>query len=306
MSTETAMILGLGVTLVTAIATIISFIRDVRPDVRVLRGELHRVLQGEIYIEAIFRLRWKDVLRYVTAFLVDVVFLIIWLLLQRLVGELIINKWQVTGIDKWVLPAFQILFGVSTLLPVVVYVYVDLCTTLVDADHLRQPEGFSLDMIAVPLLGSAVIIASWRAGISAYFSLLMRRIIADMPAHMKQAIMATLLAIGCCIILLLVFWARHLPPYWLRLLILTGAFIVFSLLGYKLAAVVERSMRLHRAPALARYGAPIMIAIIFLCVISVSANALLPNRPLASLLPWSKPTPTPSVFWGGGGGGGDR
>jgi hypothetical protein len=52
----------------------------------------------------------------------------------------VIANLQLSGIDKWVLSAFQLLFAVSTLAPVVVYIYVDIRVMLLRAQGKIRHE----------------------------------------------------------------------------------------------------------------------------------------------------------------------
>jgi hypothetical protein len=63
---------------------------------------------------------------WVATSLIDSVFLAMWVAIQWLVNEKIIANLQLSGIDQWVLLAFQILFAFSTLAPVATYIYVDI------------------------------------------------------------------------------------------------------------------------------------------------------------------------------------
>ena len=63
-------------------------------------------------------------LRWIISGVIDSVFLIIWVVSQWGTNSIISNL-GLSGIDEWVLITFQILFAVSTLAPVIVYIYVD-------------------------------------------------------------------------------------------------------------------------------------------------------------------------------------
>jgi ABC-type transport system involved in Fe-S cluster assembly fused permease/ATPase subunit len=73
-------------------------------------------------------------LRWIISGVMDSVFLIIWVVTQWATNN-IINNLNLSGIDKWVLITFQILFAVSTLAPVIVYIYVDIRIMILRAQH---------------------------------------------------------------------------------------------------------------------------------------------------------------------------
>ena len=58
--------------------------------------------------------------------LVDAVFLSLWMVVQWFVDTQVISRLALAGIDKWVCNALQVVLGVSTLGPVVIYVIQDL------------------------------------------------------------------------------------------------------------------------------------------------------------------------------------
>jgi hypothetical protein len=64
-------------------------------------------------------------LRWIISGVIDSVFLIIWVVTQWGTNNIISNL-SLSGVDKWVLITFQILFSISTLAPVIVYIYVDI------------------------------------------------------------------------------------------------------------------------------------------------------------------------------------
>lgn len=52
----------------------------------------------------------------------------------------------VNGIDKWVLSTFQIIFAVTTLLPILIYIYVDTLTMIYRArKRIRNERERSLN-----------------------------------------------------------------------------------------------------------------------------------------------------------------
>ena len=90
---------------------------------------------------------WKDLFRELKVFtiwavsgLIDSSFLALWVFVQWLVDQKVITKFQLSGTDQWVFSAFQILFAVSTLAPVVIYIYVDLRVMLIHAQKRIKHE----------------------------------------------------------------------------------------------------------------------------------------------------------------------
>jgi hypothetical protein len=75
---------------------------------------------------------WKEFRSELTTFakwflsgLIDSVFLVLWVFVQWGTQRLITNL-ALFGIDVWVFSLFQILFAVSTVAPVVLYIYADI------------------------------------------------------------------------------------------------------------------------------------------------------------------------------------
>jgi len=57
--------------------------------------------------------------------LIDSLFLVLWVVVHYFVG-LFIERIELSGIDKWVLEAFRIIFSLSTLIPVILFFYEDI------------------------------------------------------------------------------------------------------------------------------------------------------------------------------------
>ena len=89
---------------------------------------------------------WKDLETELKVFakwtisgLIDATFLVIWVFVQWLVSKVVVNL-QLSGIDIWTLSTFQLLFAISTLTPIVVYIYVDLRIMLLRAQRRIRDE----------------------------------------------------------------------------------------------------------------------------------------------------------------------
>lgn len=77
--------------------------------------------------------------RWAISVLFDSVFLVIWVFVQWATQRIIAGL-QLSGIDVWVFNSFQILFAFSTVIPIVVYVYVDIRIMLLRAQSRIQQE----------------------------------------------------------------------------------------------------------------------------------------------------------------------
>lgn len=64
--------------------------------------------------------------KQITCILIDALFLCLWVAVQWAVNTFVIERLELSSIDKWTLVVFRIIFAVSTLVPVVVYIYTDL------------------------------------------------------------------------------------------------------------------------------------------------------------------------------------
>lgn len=58
--------------------------------------------------------------------LIDSSFLVLWVTIQWLVNSKFITLLKLTGIDRFVLSVFQVLFAISTLAPVAIKIYRDI------------------------------------------------------------------------------------------------------------------------------------------------------------------------------------
>ncbi len=79
-------------------------------------------------------------LRWAISGAIDSVFLIVWVFTQWLTNN-IINSLNLSGIDKWVLIIFQVLFAISTLTPVIVYIYADIRIMILRAQRRISQEA---------------------------------------------------------------------------------------------------------------------------------------------------------------------
>jgi hypothetical protein len=72
--------------------------------------------------------------------LIDGGFLVLWVIVQWSVSKTI-ETFPLKGPDQWVLSVFQILFSISTLVPVIVYIYIDVRLMLLQARRtIRDAE----------------------------------------------------------------------------------------------------------------------------------------------------------------------
>lgn len=80
--------------------------------------------------------RLKVFLSLAARIVLDGAFLALWVALQWGIDKWVITFFELTGAERWVLLAFQVVFGVSTLATVLAYVAVDL--GLILADGVQQ------------------------------------------------------------------------------------------------------------------------------------------------------------------------
>ncbi len=86
------------------------------------------------------RVRLVFLLAALVSVLIDGAFLALWALAQWALESFVLARLGLTELDAWVLMAFRLVFAVSTLVPVLVYVYVDLRTL-----WLRLMHKYRLD-----------------------------------------------------------------------------------------------------------------------------------------------------------------
>lgn len=97
------------------------------------------------------RNRIKTVSIHIFSIVIDSIFLSIWVVLQYGVNQLVLNNFFLSGIDKWMLLSFQIIFSFSTIIPILIFLYVDLRVMLIKAqrqidDEIRyNPSGDHID-----------------------------------------------------------------------------------------------------------------------------------------------------------------
>jgi len=91
--------------------------------------------------------RWKDLLGEFRVFaiwagssIIDSAFIAVWVFLQWFVNEVVVSRFRLAGVDNWVLIIFQVLFAVSTVAPVVTYIYVDIRVMLLRAQRIVRIE----------------------------------------------------------------------------------------------------------------------------------------------------------------------
>lgn len=71
--------------------------------------------------------RVQELGKQIACVILDSTFLSIWVLVQYIVNHLIIDKYELSSIlNKWVLMAFELIFALSTLLPIIIYTYLDI------------------------------------------------------------------------------------------------------------------------------------------------------------------------------------
>lgn len=80
-----------------------------------------------------FRRRGKQII----CIFIDAVYLCLWAVIQFLV-RLLIERLELSGIDRWILLTFQAVFAVSTIVPIAIYIYMDIKIMIFKA--VRQIE----------------------------------------------------------------------------------------------------------------------------------------------------------------------
>jgi len=90
---------------------------------------------------------WKDLgvrlkvfTKWTISGLIDSAFLALWVLIQWFVNDKVIANLKLSGVDKWVLLIFQIIFAISTLAPVIVYTYTDIRLMIIQAQKRIRRE----------------------------------------------------------------------------------------------------------------------------------------------------------------------
>ncbi len=86
------------------------------------------------------RSRFGTFLKWAITSLIDSAFLAFWVLIQWLVSEYVIKPLQLTGIDRWVLLIAQLLFAVSTIVPIALYIYRDIAIEWIQTRREIQRE----------------------------------------------------------------------------------------------------------------------------------------------------------------------
>ena len=90
---------------------------------------------------------WKDLFREIRVYaiwsiagLIDALFLTFWIVVQWLMSNYVIDNYLLSGIDKFVLSIFQIVFAITTLTPIIIYIYSDLSIMFIRARRKVRRE----------------------------------------------------------------------------------------------------------------------------------------------------------------------
>jgi len=91
--------------------------------------------------------RWKELGRQIQIFIqwsissaIDAAFLALWVFFQWLLDVKIIQEYKISNIDLWVLLSFQIIFAISTVIPVMIFIYTDIRIMFIRAKRRIQQE----------------------------------------------------------------------------------------------------------------------------------------------------------------------
>jgi len=92
-------------------------------------------------------IRWKELGGQIQVFfqwgissIIDSAFLAFWVFLQWFIDVKVIQTYKLSNIDNWVLLAFQIIFAVSTVIPVIIFIYTDIRVMFLRAKRRIQKE----------------------------------------------------------------------------------------------------------------------------------------------------------------------
>ena len=103
------------------------------------RAQIGVIIMNENHWREDLKERLKVFGKQAASVLIDCLFLALWLVLQWLVEAMATNL-EPSGIDKKILLAFQIVFAISTLAPIVVYIYTDIRVMVLRARRRIQAE----------------------------------------------------------------------------------------------------------------------------------------------------------------------
>lgn len=90
----------------------------------VLEENLQGDNQAFEHIKFPIKSKAKTALAWATSLLVDSVFLSIWFLAQSIVGRLA-TSFPAHGTDSYAIASVQVLFAISTIIPIILYIYQD-------------------------------------------------------------------------------------------------------------------------------------------------------------------------------------
>ncbi len=92
------------------------------------------------------KFEWQEVSDEVKVFtrwflsgIIDSVFLVLWVFVQWGTQKLIHNL-SLSGIDYWMFLSFQVIFAISTLAPVIIYIYTDIRIMIIKGQKRIQSE----------------------------------------------------------------------------------------------------------------------------------------------------------------------
>jgi hypothetical protein len=83
--------------------------------------------------------RLQAELQWAVAVLVDCSFLAFWVFLQWALRKVIATL-ELTGLEAWVMTVFRRLFEISTLAPILIYIYVDIHVMIIRAKRIIRRE----------------------------------------------------------------------------------------------------------------------------------------------------------------------
>lgn len=130
MTAELVTILSLSIGLITVISSVVGFLRDTT--IKKITNQLSNLPNPKLsfpYQIDTLKLNIMTSLRqifvYLTTLIFDLTFIIIWIATQYITDR-VFDAIRISQIDNFVFLVFRIVFGISTLIPIVIYIISDI------------------------------------------------------------------------------------------------------------------------------------------------------------------------------------
>lgn len=85
------------------------------------------------------KMRFTTITKWILSGFIDSIFLVFWVLIQWGTQRVLENL-RLVGIDRVVFYVFQVLFALSTLAPVIIFMYSDIATMIIRAKNQIKNE----------------------------------------------------------------------------------------------------------------------------------------------------------------------